>query len=103
MSDQGVIRAGIGGWTFEPWRGVFYPAGLKQADELSYASRHLTAIEINSTYYSSQKPETFAKWAAATPKNFKFTVKASRFSTNRRVLADGAESITKFLTQTDAR
>lgn len=99
MSDQGVIRAGIGGWTFEPWRGVFYPAGLKQADELSYASRHLTAIEINSTYYSSQKPETFAKWAAATPKNFKFTVKASRFSTNRRVLADGAESITKFLTQ----
>ena len=99
MSDQGVIRAGIGGWTFEPWRGVFYPAGLKQADELGYASRHLTAIEINSTYYSSQKPETFAKWAAATPDDFKFTVKASRFCTNRRVLADGSESIGKFLDQ----
>ena len=99
MAGQGVIRAGIGGWTFEPWRGVFYPKGLKQADELSYASRHLTTLEINSTYYSSQKPETFAKWAASTPEGFVFAVKASRFSTNRRVLADGAESMQKFLTQ----
>ncbi len=98
-TKAGIIRCGIGGWTFEPWRGVFYPQGLRQADELSYASRHLTAIEINSTYYSSQKPETFAKWAAQTPDGFKFSVKASRFSTNRRVLADGADSITKFLTQ----
>lgn len=99
MAGQGKVRAGIGGWTFEPWRGVFYPAGLKQADELSYASRHLSAIEINSTYYSSQKPETFAKWAAQTPDGFKFTVKASRFATNRKVLADGADSVGKFLTQ----
>lgn len=95
----GTIRAGIGGWTFEPWRGVFYPEGLKQAEELAYASRQLTAIEINSTYYSSQKPESFAKWAAATPEGFRFTVKASRFCTNRRVLAEGAESVGKFLGQ----
>lgn len=99
MAGRGLIRAGIGGWTFEPWRGVFYPAGLKHADELHYASRHVTAIEINSTYYSTQKPETFAKWAAATPDDFRFTVKASRFCTNRRVLADCAESMEKFLGQ----
>ena len=96
---SGVIRSGIGGWTFEPWRGVFYPNGLRQAEELSFASRHLTAIEINSTYYSSQKPETFAKWAAQTPDGFKFAVKASRFATNRKVLADGADSVAKFLGQ----
>ena len=95
----GTIRAGIGGWTFEPWRGVFYPEGLKHAEELSYASRHVTAIEINSTYYSTQKPESFAKWAASTPDGFKFAVKASRFSTNRRVLGEGGESVQKFLGQ----
>ncbi|MBW0150071.1 MAG: DUF72 domain-containing protein [Phenylobacterium sp.] len=93
------VRAGIGGWTFEPWRGVFYPQGLRQADELAYASAHLPVIEINSTYYSSQKPESFAKWAAATPEGFIFTVKASRFCTNRKVLADAGESISKFLNQ----
>jgi len=99
MSKAGRIRAGIGGWTFEPWRGVFYPDGLKQADELAYASRRLTSIEINSTYYSSQKPATFAKWAAATPDGFIFSLKASRFCTNRRVLAESAESVGKFLGQ----
>ncbi|HET9160769.1 MAG TPA: DUF72 domain-containing protein [Caulobacteraceae bacterium] len=95
----GKIRAGIGGWTFEPWRGVFYPQGLKQAEELSYASRQLSAIEINSTYYSTQKPESFAKWAAATPEGFVFTVKASRFCTNRRELSGAGESIERFLNQ----
>ena len=99
MAETGRIRTGIGGWTFEPWRGVFYPPGLKHADELRYASGRLTSIEINSTYYSSQKPESFAKWAAATPDGFKFSVKASRFATNRRVLADGADSVDKFLNQ----
>ncbi|HEX5377335.1 MAG TPA: DUF72 domain-containing protein [Phenylobacterium sp.] len=98
-AEAGRIRAGIGGWTFEPWRGVFYPPGLRQADELHYASRRLTAIEINSTYYSSQKPETFAKWAASTPEDFVFSVKASRFATNRKVLAQGRESMDKFLGQ----
>jgi uncharacterized protein YecE (DUF72 family) len=96
---SGQVRAGIGGWTFEPWRGVFYPKGLRQADELAYASARLPVIEINSTYYSSQKPESFAKWAAATPEGFVFTVKASRFCTNRKVLSDAGESIGKFLNQ----
>jgi uncharacterized protein YecE (DUF72 family) len=95
----GGIRIGIGGWTFEPWRGVFYPKGLKHAEELAYASRHVTSIEINSTYYSSQKPESFAKWAAETPDDFVFAVKASRFATNRKVMAEGAESIGRFLNQ----
>jgi uncharacterized protein YecE (DUF72 family) len=95
----GKIRAGIGGWTFEPWRGVFYPPGLKQADELAYAASKLTAIEINGTYYSSFKPDSWAKWRAATPEGFKFAVKASRFCTNRKVLADGAESMERFLNQ----
>jgi uncharacterized protein YecE (DUF72 family) len=99
MAVAGRIRAGIGGWTFEPWRGVFYPKGLKHAEELSYASRHLTAIEINGTYYSSFKPDSWAKWRAATPEGFKFAVKASRFCVNRKVLTDAAPSIDIFLNQ----
>ncbi|WP_374573458.1 DUF72 domain-containing protein [Phenylobacterium sp.] len=95
----GTIRAGIGGWTFEPWRGVFYPKGLRQADELAYAAERLTAIEVNGTYYSSQKPESFAKWAASAPDGFVFSLKASRFCTNRRVLAEAGPSIEKFLSQ----
>jgi len=99
MAGAGVIRAGMGGWTFEPWRGVFYPDGLKQAAELEYASRHVTAIEINGTYYSTFKPDSWAKWRAATPDGFKFAVKASRFCTNRRELAGMGESMEKFLNQ----
>ena len=99
MADAGQIRAGVGGGTFEPWRGVFYPKGLKQAAELEYASRHLTAIEINGTYYSTFKPDSFAKWRAATPDGFKFSVKASRFCTNRKVLADMGQSMEVFLNQ----
>jgi uncharacterized protein YecE (DUF72 family) len=95
----GPIHVGIGGWSFEPWRGVFYPAGTTQKRELEYVGRHLTAIEINSTYYGSQKPESFANWAAAVPDGFKFSVKASRFATNRKVLADGKESVERFLNQ----
>ena len=93
------IYVGVGGWTFEPWRGPFYPAGLAHKRELEYAGQHLTGIEINGTYYGSQKPETFANWAASVPDGFKFSVKASRFTTNRKVLAEGAGSIEKFLTQ----
>jgi len=99
MAAAGRIRAGMGGWTFEPWRGVFYPDGLKQAAELEYASRHVTAIEINGTYYSTFKPDSWAKWRAATPDGFKFSVKASRFCTNRRELAGMGESMEKFLNQ----
>ncbi len=93
------IRIGIGGWTFEPWRGTFYPEGLAQKKELEYASRQLTAIEINGTYYSGFKPATFAGWAATVPDGFVFAVKASRFCTNRKVLAEAGESIAKFVGQ----
>jgi uncharacterized protein YecE (DUF72 family) len=93
----GTIRVGIGGWTYEPWRGTFYPAKLLQKSELEYASRQLTSIEINGTYYGSQKPETFAKWHDETPDGFVFSVKAPRFAMNRRVLADAGGSIAKFL------
>ena len=91
------IRVGIGGWTFEPWRDNFYPRGWPHARELEYASRQLTAIEVNGTYYSAQKPATFAKWRAETPEGFLFSLKASRFATNRRVLAEAGESIRKFV------
>ena len=99
----GTIRTGIGGWTFPPWRGVFYPEGVRQADELAYAAAQLGAIEINGTYYSSFKPESFEKWAAQTPEGFVFSVKASRFCTNRRVLAEAGPSIGKFIGQGLAR
>lgn len=90
------IRIGVGGWTFEPWRGVFYPEGLTQKRELEYAGSKLTAIEINGTYYGSQKPESFAKWHAETPEGFVFTLKGPRFTTNRRVLAEAGESVERF-------
>jgi uncharacterized protein YecE (DUF72 family) len=91
-----MIRVGIGGWVFKPWRGEFYPEGLPQARELDYASRKLTAIEINGTFYSTQKPESFRKWAAETPDDFVFSLKAPRFATHRRVLAEAGESIERF-------
>ncbi|MGD2131544.1 MAG: DUF72 domain-containing protein [Maricaulaceae bacterium] len=95
----GTIRVGIGGWTFKPWRGTFYPDGLTQKRELEYASRALTSIEINGTYYSTFKPDSWRKWREETPEDFVFAVKASRFCTNRRVLTDAAESIERFLGQ----
>ena len=94
-----MIRVGIGGWTFEPWRGVFYPDKLAHAKELGFASRAVTAIEVNGTYYSGFKPPTFAKWRDETPEGFIFSVKASRFCTNRKVLADAGESIGRFVGQ----
>ena len=92
----GVIRVGVGGWTYEPWRGVFYPADLPQKRELEYASRQLTSIEINGTYYGSQKPATFAKWRDETPDDFVFSVKAPRFAMNRTVLAEAGNTIARF-------
>jgi len=91
-----VIRVGIGGWVFEPWRGVFYPKGLPQAQELSYASHKLTSIEINGTFYRTQKPDSFRKWAQETPDDFVFSLKGPQFATNRRVLAEAGESIERF-------
>ncbi|MDS7597034.1 DUF72 domain-containing protein [Agrobacterium tumefaciens] len=99
MATSGTIRTGIGGWTFEPWEGTFYPEKLAKKRQLEHASRQLTAIEVNGTYYGSQKPETFAKWASEVPDDFIFSLKASRFVTNRKVLAEAQESMTKFLTQ----
>ncbi|MBN8959882.1 MAG: DUF72 domain-containing protein [Rhizobiales bacterium] len=92
----GKIRLGIGGWTFAPWRGVFYPDKLPQAKELSYAASHLTSIEINGTYYGSQKPASYRKWASEVPDGFVFSLKGPRFATNRRVLAEAGDSIKRF-------
>jgi uncharacterized protein YecE (DUF72 family) len=91
-----MIHVGIGGWTFEPWRGTFYPPGLPHARELEYASRQLTAIEINGTFYRTQKPETFRKWAEETPDDFVFSVKAPRYAVNKRALAEAGPSIERF-------
>ena len=93
---SGAIRIGIGGWTYEPWRGTFYPEKLPQKRELEYASRRLTSIEINGTFYGSQKPESFLKWHDETPDGFVFSLKAPRFATNRKVLADAGDSIARF-------
>lgn len=97
MTARGMIRAGIGGWTFEPWRGTFYPEKMPQAKELHFASRALTSIEINGTFYRSQTPATFAKWAREVPDGFVFSLKGPRFATNRRVLAEAGDSIKRFL------
>lgn len=96
---RGKIRVGIGGWTYAPWRGTFYPDDLVQRRELEYASRQLTSIEINGSYYSTFKPATWAKWRDETPDGFVFSVKASRFCTNRRKLAEAGESVERFLGQ----
>src|SRR3977135_1875845 len=96
---SGAIRVGVGGWSFEPWRGVFYPAGLPQKRELEFASRALTSIEINGTYYSTFKPESWKKWRDETPDGFVFAVKASRYCTNRKLLASMGESLTRFIGQ----
>ncbi len=93
---EASIRVGIGGWVFEPWRGTFYPDGLAQKRELEYASSKLATIEINGTYYGSQKPESFRKWYAETPEDFVFSLKGPRFATNRKVLAEAGPSIEKF-------
>jgi uncharacterized protein YecE (DUF72 family) len=96
MKPSPKIWVGVGGWTFEPWRGSFYPAGLAQKRELEYASRQLTSIEINGTYYGSQSPESFARWREETPDGFVFSVKGPRFAVNRRVLAEAGASIERF-------
>lgn len=92
-----MIRAGIGGWNYEDWRGTFYPKGLPKTRELFHASRQLTTIEINSTYYRTQSPTSFRRWAEETPDDFVFAVKASQFATNRRVLAEAGSSIERFV------
>jgi len=92
-----MIRVGIGGWTFAPWRGTFYPEGLKHADELKYAGEHLTTIEINGTFYRTQSAKSFAKWRNETPDGFVFSLKGHRAVVNKKVLAEAGEGIDWFL------
>ena len=93
----GAIRTGIGGWTFEPWRGSFYPDDLRQADELAYAASRLGTIEINGTYYRTQTPATFAKWRQAVPEGFRFSVKALRYAVMKKALAEAGEAVERFV------
>jgi uncharacterized protein YecE (DUF72 family) len=99
LAMSGKIRVGIGGWTYEPWRGLFYPKGLPQKSELSFASSKFTSIEINGTYYSTFKPASWTKWRDETPAGFVFSIKASRYCTNRKELASAAEAIERFAEQ----
>jgi uncharacterized protein YecE (DUF72 family) len=94
---SGQIRIGIGGWTFEPWRGLFYPKGLPHAQELKYASERLTSIEVNGTFYRTQTPATFSKWTSEVPDGFVFALKGPRFAVNRRVLKEAGDSIKRFV------
>src|SRR3569833_3444336 len=93
----GQIRIGVGGWTYEPWRGAFYPDSLPQKRELEFAASKLTSIEINGTFYGSQKPATFAKWRDETPEGFVFSLKAPRYATHRRTLGEAGPTIERFL------
>ena len=97
MAASRGIYIGIGGWTYAPWRGVFYPKGLPQSNELTYAGERLTSIEINGTFYGTQKPATFRKWASEVPDGFVFSLKGPRFAVNRRVLAEAGDSIARFV------
>ena len=97
QSRIGQIYVGIGGWTFEPWRGLFYPKGLPHAKELAYAAERLTSIEVNGTFYRTQTAATFRKWASEVPAGFVFALKGPRFAVNRRVLKDAGDSIKRFL------
>ena len=92
-----AIRIGIGGWVYEPWRGRFYPKGWQQRRELEFASRHVTTIEINSTYYAAQKPETYVRWRDAVPDGFIFSVKAPKRITQSRQLASPGAQVDAFL------
>jgi len=97
MTKQGKIYVGIGGWTYEPWRGVFYPAGLPHSQELRYAGERLTSIEVNGTFYGTMKPASFRKWASEVPDGFVFSLKGPRYAVNRRVLSEAGDSIKRFL------
>ena len=95
----GPIRVGIGGWDYDPWRGTFYPLGLPRAGQLEHASRRVTAIEINATFYKLQTAELYARWAAAVPEDFKFALKGSRFCTSRKLLGEAGEAVARFCGQ----
>jgi uncharacterized protein YecE (DUF72 family) len=96
-TKSGRVYVGVGGWLYPPWRGVFYPKGLKQADELAYAGSKLTSIEINATHYKLQSPKSFRKWADSTPAGFKFSVKGPRLVTNSKALAETGSLVQRFI------
>jgi uncharacterized protein YecE (DUF72 family) len=96
-ANEGRVYAGIGGWTYAPWRGVFYPKGLAHSKELTYAASHLTSIEVNGTFYRTMKPAVFRKWASEAPDGFVFSLKGPRYAVGRRVLAEAGDSIKRFL------
>jgi uncharacterized protein YecE (DUF72 family) len=96
---RGRIRIGISGWRYPGWRGSFYPPGLRQADDLFYASRHFDTIEINGTHYSLQRPEFFRRWRDETPEGFVFAVKGSRFITHMKQLRDIEAPLANFFAQ----
>jgi uncharacterized protein YecE (DUF72 family) len=95
--QSGKIYSGIGGWTYEPWRGLFYPKGLPHSRELSYAAENLTSIEVNGTFYRTQTPATFRKWASEVPEKFVFALKGPRYAVNRRALKEAGDSVCRFL------
>lgn len=97
--SEAQIRIGIGGWTYPPWRGTFYPDKLPHSKELEYASRRLGAIEINSTFYGRQKPKSWEAWEKTVPEGFQFTIKGARYCVSRSRLAEGAEGLSKFFAQ----
>ena len=97
--SEGQIRIGIGGWNYPPWRGTFYPDKLPQKRELEYASRALTAIEINATFYGRQAAKSWANWSETVPDGFQFAIKASRYCVSRSKLAESADSIANFFGQ----
>ena len=94
-----IVRVGIGGWTYEPWRGAFYPGDLPQKRELEYAAKAFGAIEINATFYGRQSPKSWQNWEKAVPDDFQFSVKGSRYVVTRPQLADAGEGIGNFLAQ----
>jgi len=96
MSPGPKIRVGIGGWVYPPWRGVFYPRGLPQARELAHASRQVTAIEINGTFYGAQKPASFRRWHDETPEDLVLSLTGPRFATHRSDLAVSGPTVDRF-------
>lgn len=92
-----MIRVGVGGWTFPAWRGLFFPAGLRHADELPHMAARLRTIEVNGTFYRTQTPETFANWAAQAPEGFVFTLKAPRYAVMKKALAEAGDSVARFV------
>jgi uncharacterized protein YecE (DUF72 family) len=97
MANTGRIRVGIGGWSYAPWRETFYPPSVRRGHELEYASRQVTAIEVNGTFYRLQTPQTFGKWRRDTPDGFMFSLKAPRYVVQRKRLAEGESGIQRFL------